>query len=95
MKKQNLLMSTAIAGILTVCMMPHIAKSESSEVSKTVISKPQGAMGMGTVAPMEAKSNQFWWPDQLDLSALRDHDVRSNPLSMNNMRFIRHCLDPL
>jgi catalase-peroxidase len=28
----------------------------------------------------EPKSNQFWWPDQLDLSALRDHDARSNPL---------------
>ena len=28
----------------------------------------------------EARSNQFWWPDQLDLSPLRDHDARSNPL---------------
>ena len=28
----------------------------------------------------KAKSNQFWWPDQLDLSSLRDHDQRSNPL---------------
>nr|WP_246125033.1 catalase/peroxidase HPI [Exilibacterium tricleocarpae] len=28
----------------------------------------------------QAKSNQFWWPDQLDLSPLRDHDRRSNPL---------------
>lgn len=28
----------------------------------------------------QARSNQFWWPDQLDLSPLRDHDVRSNPL---------------
>jgi len=27
----------------------------------------------------EAKSNQFWWPEQLDLSPLRAHDVRSNP----------------
>ncbi|MDX1571738.1 MAG: catalase/peroxidase HPI [Xanthomonadales bacterium] len=27
----------------------------------------------------EAKSNQFWWPDKLDLSALRDHDPSSNP----------------
>lgn len=27
-----------------------------------------------------AKRNQFWWPQQLDLSALRDHDARSNPL---------------
>jgi len=26
------------------------------------------------------KTNQFWWPDQLDLSPLRDHDTRSNPL---------------
>ncbi|MBA59825.1 MAG: catalase/peroxidase HPI [Gammaproteobacteria bacterium] len=28
----------------------------------------------------KAKSNRFWWPDQLDLSSLRDHDQRSNPL---------------
>ncbi len=35
-------------------------------------------------APLTAeepvRSNQFWWPDQLDLSPLRDHDARSNPL---------------
>jgi catalase-peroxidase len=28
----------------------------------------------------QAKRNQFWWPQQLDFSALRDHDGRSNPL---------------
>ncbi|MGB1685068.1 MAG: catalase/peroxidase HPI [Pseudomonadales bacterium] len=28
----------------------------------------------------EVRTNQFWWPDQLDLSSLRDHDARSNPL---------------
>ncbi len=27
----------------------------------------------------QAKSTQFWWPDQLDLSPLRDHDSISNP----------------
>jgi catalase-peroxidase len=27
-----------------------------------------------------AKSNQFWWPDQLDLSPLRTHSAESNPL---------------
>ena len=37
-------------------------------------------MGMGKVSPSQAKSNQFWWPDQLDLTPLRDHDTRSNPL---------------
>lgn len=44
------------------------------------ISKPKGAAGSGNVKPFEAKSNRFWWPDQLDLSPLRDQDSRSNPL---------------
>ena len=35
---------------------------------------------MGQVSPSQAKSNQFWWPDQLDLAPLRDHDSRSNPI---------------
>jgi len=28
----------------------------------------------------KTRNNQFWWPDQLDLAPLRDHDARSNPL---------------
>src|SRR6056297_1603792 len=32
-----------------------------------------------SVAMDDAKTNQFWWPDQLDLSPLRDQDVSSNP----------------
>ncbi len=27
----------------------------------------------------EAKTNQFWWPEQLNLNPLRDHDKLSNP----------------
>ena len=27
----------------------------------------------------EPKSNQFWWPDRVDLSPLRDHSAASNP----------------
>ena len=27
----------------------------------------------------EAKSNQFWWPEMLNLEQLRAHDARSNP----------------
>jgi catalase-peroxidase len=27
----------------------------------------------------EPKSNQFWWPEQLNLNPLRDHDAASNP----------------
>ncbi len=43
-------------------------------------SKPKGAMGSGMAEAGQAKSNQFWWPDQLSLAPLRDHDARSNPL---------------
>ena len=31
------------------------------------------------IAQSAPKSNQFWWPQQLDLSPLRDHDAASNP----------------
>ena len=27
----------------------------------------------------EPKSNQFWWPEKLNLNQLRQHDVESNP----------------
>jgi len=30
-------------------------------------------------AQMDPKPNRFWWPDQLDLSPLRDHADESNP----------------
>ena len=31
----------------------------------------------------EPKSNQFWWPEQLDLSPLRQHGPESNPMGQN------------
>ena len=31
-------------------------------------------------APDDVRPNQFWWPDQLDLSPLRRNSVESNPL---------------
>ena len=31
----------------------------------------------------EPKSNQFWWPEQLDLSPLRQHGAESNPMGQN------------
>ncbi len=37
------------------------------------ISAPAFAQG-------EPTSNQFWWPERIDLSPLRQHDVESNPL---------------
>jgi catalase-peroxidase len=32
------------------------------------------------VSEMETKSNQFWWPNLIDLSPLRQHAAESNPL---------------
>jgi catalase-peroxidase len=40
---------------------------------------PQAAVS----AEGEPRANQFWWPDQLDLSPLRQHAVESNPLGEN------------
>jgi len=31
-------------------------------------------------AATEAKSNQFWWPEQLDLKPLRQNSIESNPM---------------
>jgi catalase-peroxidase len=41
-------------------------------MSAPLLFNPANAEGM-------AKSNQFWWPDMLDLQQLRSHDPRSNP----------------
>lgn len=75
MKTSKLLVTTALASFISFAMISHNAMSEVSTKAN-----PGGSMGMGKVSPSHAKSNQFWWPDQLDLSALRDHDKRSNPL---------------
>ncbi len=41
------------------------------------------AVVVGSASPAlasDTKSNSFWWPDQIDLSPLRDHGAESNPL---------------
>jgi catalase-peroxidase len=38
------------------------------------------ATGPATAQTQAPKANQFWWPDQLDLSPLRQHAAESNPL---------------
>ena len=76
MKTRNAIMSTAVAGVLALTMAPLTALGDTSTTS----TKPADAMGSGNGADGQPRSNQFWWPDQLNLSALRDHDLRSNPL---------------
>ena len=38
------------------------------------------AQSTPVLAQAEAKSNQFWWPDQLNLAPLRQNAAESNPL---------------
>jgi len=74
MKLSKLLTTAAIASMCSLAA-PTAAFAEASTVSK-----PKGATGSGQAKFGQAKSNQFWWPDQLNLTSLRDHDARSNPL---------------
>lgn len=44
------------------------------------------ALTSAVVAPtsaQEAKENKFWWPNQLNLGPLRDHDKTSDPMEQN------------
>ena len=44
-------------------------------VTVTAVLPASSALAQG-----EPKSNQFWWPDQLDLRPLRAHSAESNPM---------------
>lgn len=70
----NRFKKTTLSGLVA------FALSTTAAFANDQISKPAGAKGTGMTAAFQAKNNQFWWPNQLDLSALRDHDNRSNPL---------------
>ena len=80
MNKTTKVLTTGFAGMLSLTVMSCAVSQDNAPAE---ISKPKGAVGVGSVSPMQAKSNQFWWPEQLDLSALRDHDSRSNPYGAN------------
>ena len=73
MKATKILKYSSIAGVLALTLNSQAMAADGQ------MSKPKGAAGVGKVAPHQAKSNLFWWPNQLDLSSLRDHDSRSNP----------------
>lgn len=71
-KKHLIAMALGIA-----CMTPQFAKADGH--GKPELAKPAGTAGGGHAITGQAKTNQFWWPKQLNLAPLRDHDRRSNP----------------
>ena len=65
----------AVASILAGLLTPHVALSDA-----TTAVDSEASTTMNHATTHQPRSNQFWWPDQLDLSPLRNHDARSNPL---------------
>lgn len=74
MKKRKLLHKVTALSALSMVLIINPVLSEPDQMTK-----PQCPHGFDTAKKNQPKSNQFWWPDQLDLSSLRDHDARSNP----------------
>ena len=75
MKIKQMFTKTSLAAYVSLACLAGAAPIAVAQD----MTKPAGAKGSGPTKAMQAKSNQFWWPDQLDLSPLRDHDSRSNP----------------
>ncbi len=55
-----------------------VKKKLSIAVLAAALAAPAAVASSGGMQG-EPKPNQFWWPDQLDLRQLRDHDPDSNP----------------
>jgi catalase-peroxidase len=49
-------------------------------IAALAISTPLVLLSSLTFAQGEPKSNQFWWPEKLNLSPLRQHAAESNPM---------------
>ncbi|MBT5702091.1 MAG: catalase/peroxidase HPI [Gammaproteobacteria bacterium] len=68
-------MKILTAGLFAFAIVPQVANSD-----QTMTGKSKGSEAVGLTVNEQPRTNQFWWPDQLNLSQLRDHDGRSNPL---------------
>lgn len=61
-------------------MKTHKLLASSVLLGLLAISLPPAVSFSEALAKTQPVSNQFWWPEQLDLSPLRQHDALSNPL---------------
>jgi catalase-peroxidase len=59
MNKTRFFSTTRIAGIVSLLMMSGAVLAETAEISK-----PKGPMGSGVAQANQAKTNQFWWPEE-------------------------------
>jgi catalase-peroxidase len=56
------------------------SESESEKTPQENTPEEPQTDAAAKVDPMEAKPNDFWWPESLDLQPLRDNSPESNPL---------------
>ncbi|WP_306139689.1 catalase/peroxidase HPI [Rheinheimera baltica] len=75
--KQRIFNKTMLAAMMSLVLASGTALADTP--SKAEMTKPAGASGNGMAKLGAVRTNQFWWPDQLNLAQLRDHDTRSNP----------------
>ncbi|MCO1333554.1 catalase/peroxidase HPI [Microbulbifer sp. OS29] len=66
--------------VAAVIMMSLIAPLSVADNHEEVVTDPVSLQGAVEGQP---KTNQFWWPNQLDLRPLRQHSPRSNPMGDN------------
>ncbi len=85
-QKTGLLASAAIMALgLAACGNDNTSNEEAAAPADVPAAEnTQSYEGNDAARPTaqmgEAKSNQFWWPESLDLSQLRQNEAMSNPL---------------
>jgi catalase-peroxidase len=57
-----------------------VASGGASAAGSAAPAAPVASAASTPATPGRPTSNQFWWPDQLDLTPLRQHAAESNPL---------------
>ena len=67
-------MQNKAMGLLAACALGALPLMATAEVDSQLKQTPEAE------SQLRARSNTFWWPDQLDLSPLRQHAAESNPL---------------
>ena len=63
MKKQQVFSQPTIRLLSALTIISTMVTAQPDQMSN-----PKGAIGNGVVKGWHAQSNQFWWPDQLDLT---------------------------
>ena len=81
LRRSTRALQTFLVGLLslvTTTAVVHANRHEGHANYEGTCANPHGDYRSG-----QARRNQFWWPQQLDHSSLRDHEAQSNPLGAN------------